>query len=89
MTINPHQPLLEALSDEEKAEWLLHPVTQTFRAELTDMKAELQRQWANGGFSHDTEFKTALASGSAAATCQFIDMLLELGTPNPETEVKK
>lgn len=66
------------VSQEQLDEWLAHPVTREFGARLRRERQKLMELWANGAFSDETEFKTAVKEAAAIRHCQVLDTLLQL-----------
>ena len=60
---NSNRPTL-AKPEEAFKEWLLHPVTQHFRAWVNDMRQDLMETWASGNFQ-ESEAKNQQALGQA------------------------
>ena len=67
-----------AVSQEQLDEWLTHPVTREFAAKLLRERQNMMEIWAAGGFSDDTEFKTAVKEAAAIRHCQVLQTLLDL-----------
>jgi hypothetical protein len=67
-----------AVSQEQLDEWLAHPVTRELRLKLARDRQNVMEIWAAGGFSDDTEFKTAVKEAAAIRHCQVLQTLLDL-----------
>lgn len=67
-----------AVSKEQLDEWLAHPVTREFAKRLARERQSLMELWAAGGFTDETEFKTAVKEAAAIRHCQVLQTLLDL-----------
>lgn len=62
---------------EEVQEWLLHPVTKSLRAHLMRSVETLKQRWADGHFTTDQHFSSAVKNAEAIGALAAADSLLD------------
>ena len=69
-----HPGLAEpTLRQEDKEQWLLHPVTRRLLQALSERVDEFRSAWADGQFTHQTTEGTALKNAQAIGQTQGIE----------------
>ena len=68
----------QQLSSEAWTNWLLDPTTQAFRRLVSRRIAALKDQWANGAFTDQGQFGTAIMNARAIGACTVMGDLLSL-----------
>lgn len=66
------------VTEEEFQAWLLHPVTEQFRAFLRESLEDLQNQWVNGNFTTETVDGTAQSNARSIGRGQVLLDILSL-----------
>ena len=63
---------------DEWQEWQIHPATKAFLSYLQQSQKELQRQWANGGFTTESADGTVQLNAEALGMYRALSQVLEL-----------
>lgn len=69
------QPSLEEVAFQE---WKDHPVTRKLYARLRAKRQDLMERWADGNFTTDEHFSSAMKNVEALAVCGELKGLIEL-----------
>ena len=68
----------QAPSQEEWDQWWAQPSGQAFRELLRQRREDLKEAWANGVYTVNDDFTTAIANTRAQMGCEVLDQILEL-----------
>jgi hypothetical protein len=66
------------VSEDDWADWLLHPITKVFREYMRKSRLDLMEQWAQGCFTNQEHFATAVANAAAIGQADLFKRLLDL-----------
>lgn len=68
----------ELATERDFSDWLQHPVTKLLRTYLEAKREGLKNQWAQGEFTYQEGYATAIKNAEAIGACVVYSDLLEL-----------